>query len=734
MRRFVAWLRSGGNALAPLRVLLVLSVLGPLLLLAAGGWYTRRVAFDNADRDLARIGDVAREHALKVFDTHRLIADQADDMVENVDDATVSLRQAELHHALAVMIAGLPQAVSVTITNRDGLPLVSADPYPVPTDTSLADRDYFVALRDGTARTYVSRVYRRRLSPGTFFGLARRRDAAEGRFAGVVNVLVAPEYFSTFYRTLLGEATGDHDGMELALVRADGAVLVRFPELPNESSRLSPNSPFFRVIGGHPGGGNYSGPSLIDSGAADGHYAYRLVGEHGVYVVSGRLTSAIYADWLRDLASYGLVGVPAMIGLVLITLSALRRTRREQAALVQVRQEMDRREIAEEALRQAQKLEAVGQLTAGVAHDFNNLLTVILGNLEFLKATTGANAAAQQRIAPMEAAAERGARLTAQLLAFSRRQTLQPQPLDLDAVVSGMAEMLRSTMGGTVRVELQRATGLWPALADRTQLELALLNLAINARDAMSQGGTLTVDTRNATLDQPTRLEDPPAGDYVAVSLTDTGAGMTPEVLARVFEPFFTTKPVGHGSGLGLSQVYGFAQQSGGGVAIRSAPGAGTTVRVYLPRSAAAPGSSPGLRRDTTSATERTTVLVVDDDPDVRRITASMLNQLGHRVIQAESGADALSRLAERPLIGLAVIDFAMPEMNGIELADRLRADNPTLPVLFVTGYADTDALAARPQGDLVLHKPFTLHELTTQVAATLRTRRPAQVNGVAGR
>jgi signal transduction histidine kinase/DNA-binding response OmpR family regulator len=317
------------------------------------------------------------------------------------------------------------------------------------------------------------------------------------------------------------------------------------------------------------------------------------------------------------------------------------RTGELAAANRQLLEQIEERERVEATLRQMQRLEAVGQLTSGVAHDFNNLLTVVLGNIRFLeKGMTDENPKTAQRLSFMRQAAERGAKLTSQLLAFSRRQRLEPKPIDLNEAVQGMRDLLESTMGGSVQIETVLRRELWPALVDPTQIELVVLNLAINARDAMEVGGRLTVETSNVTLGAAQRPQEPPAGDYVMIAVGDTGSGMPPEVLAKCFEPFFTTKDIGKGSGLGLSQVLGFAQQSGGGVRIDTREGEGTTVRVYLPRATAR--SRAQLNEPATPLAdplnEACKILLVDDDHGVREITSSMLQEMGHVVLEAGSG------------------------------------------------------------------------------------------------
>ena len=403
------------------------------------------------------------------------------------------------------------------------------------------------------------------------------------------------------------------------------------------------------------------------------------------------------------------------------------RTSELAAANRQLLGQIEERERVESTLRQMQRLEAVGQLTSGVAHDFNNLLTVILGNIGFLEkglAAAGVDGKHSQRLSYMRAAAERGARLTDQLLSFSRRQRLDPRALDLNETVAGMRDLLQSTMGGSVQIETKLARDTWTAFVDPTQLELAILNLAINARDAMQVGGALKVETANATLEGPLFPEDPPAGDYVAVCVTDTGCGMTEHIRAKVFEPFFTTKEVGKGSGLGLSQVLGFAKQSGGGVRIDSRPGQGTSVHIYLPRAetSAAKLPLPGGRSRPAEAFQGASILLVDDDNAVREVTRAMLHELGYRVLEAGSGGGALDLLDRNPGIDLMVVDFAMPGMNGAELARLARGKRPTLPILFVTGFADRAALTDISEFRFVT-KPFLDDDLANGVRLALAER-----------
>jgi signal transduction histidine kinase/CheY-like chemotaxis protein len=402
------------------------------------------------------------------------------------------------------------------------------------------------------------------------------------------------------------------------------------------------------------------------------------------------------------------------------------RTGELEAANRQLQAQIAERQRMEATLGQMQRLEAIGQLTSGIAHDFNNLLTVVIGNIGFLEQALAGDGAGRsgkiaQRLSFMRIAAERGANLTAQLLAFSRRQRLEPKPTDLNDALSSMRDLLRSTLGGTVQIDTRLAPGLWPALVDPTQIELVVLNLAINGRDAMKVGGSLTIATANVTLGSSELPEDPPPGEYVAIEVADNGSGMSEAVRAKAFEPFFTTKEVGRGSGLGLSQVLGFAKQSGGGVRIETALGRGTSVRVYLPRAAESPsGADAGLARDgATKRCEGAVILLLDDDAAVRDVAASMLRDLGYRVLEVDSGAAALELIDHPVRIDAALLDFAMPGMNGAEVARLTAARRPGLPLLFMTGYADISALGGIAEERLV-KKPFVTDELARKLRRVL--------------
>ncbi|SEL94702.1 PAS domain S-box-containing protein [Pseudoxanthomonas sp. GM95] len=379
---------------------------------------------------------------------------------------------------------------------------------------------------------------------------------------------------------------------------------------------------------------------------------------------------------------------------------------------------------AEEALRQAQKMEAVGQLTGGIAHDFNNLLTAITGGLELLKMrlAQGRTQDLDRYINVATNAASRAASLTHRLLAFSRRQTLSPKPTDVKQLVSGIAELIQRTVGPEIALETVNAAGLWPSMIDPSQLENAILNLCINARDAMPNGGKITIETGNRWIDQRTASQRGIApGQYISLCVSDSGTGMTADVIAKAFDPFFTTKPIGMGTGLGLSMIYGFARQSGGAVSIYSELDKGTMVCIYLPRHVGdVEQFEDSLQlEEAPRSLQGETVLVVDDEPAIRALISDVLGDLGYSILEAEDGASGLKILNSDARIDLLVSDVGLPGgMNGRQMADAGRMTRPDLKVLFITGYAENAVLSHGhlDQGMHVLTKPFSLDDLATRI------------------
>ena len=421
--------------------------------------------------------------------------------------------------------------------------------------------------------------------------------------------------------------------------------------------------------------------------------------------------------------------VTAVLG---VAQSALARSYAELSlSNAQLEAQIAEREKAEEALRQAQKMEAIGQLTGGVAHDFNNLLQVILGNLGNVQARlrrqSGLDAGPLERgVAAAIRAGERAATLTGQLLAFSRRQPLAPKPLDVNRLIGAMSDLLHRTLGEAVEVQTVLGARLWQILADGNQLESALLNLAVNARDAMPDGGKLTIETMNTYLDEAYAAteEDVRPGQFVVIAVSDTGTGMDAATIGKAFDPFFTTKDIGQGTGLGLSQVYGFIKQSGGHAKIYSEVGQGTTVRLYLPRLISeAAEQEPVAAADLQPRGGTEVILVVEDEADVRHFAVDMLRELGYEVIEAADGAAALASIESRADIKLMFTDVGLPgRFNGRQLADEAARRRPGLKILYTTGYA-RNAIVHQGRLDAgveLIGKPFTYAALAARVRAIL--------------
>jgi signal transduction histidine kinase/CheY-like chemotaxis protein len=539
----------------------------------------------------------------------------------------------------------------------------------------VADRDYFIAQADRDMGTYVGQILQPRVRKVPFFGVSRRRPAPSGQFAGVIMVAVVPQVFTDFYNEL-----GRDNTASFSLARSDGAILARHPEAPGGVTHFGRNSGFMLNVTNNPEGGIVTSNNSVDG--FQRRIAYRKLGYANLYVSDGLETRTIVNEWMWLMASHLFFGVPATTFLFILVLLTKRRTQAFYA-------EAERREIAEQALRQSQKMEAVGQLTGGVAHDFNNLLTIIIGNLGIAKRGV-VEARAERALNNALVGAERAAQLTQRLLAFSRRQPLNPRVLDVNRLIVSISDLLTRTLGENIELETIGGAGLWSVEVDSSELESTLLNLALNARDAMPEGGKLTIETSNAYLDDEyCRQHDGVVpGQYVLIGITDSGAGMSTETIDRAFEPFFTTKEAGKGTGLGLSQVYGFMKQSEGHVKIYSEPGVGTTIKLYLPRR---DGDETAISTENSEGSDRgrgETILIVEDDDGVRQYAAEILRDLNYQVIEAKDSATALRLLDADKKFDLLLTDVVLPGKNGRELANEVEKRRPEVKIIFMTGYS----------------------------------------------
>jgi len=661
-------------ALRLLKTMLVASIVLPAALFSYVGWINYNEALAHADEQLTASLNILSEHASKEFQSVDLVFTSVDAILGTLSDEQLKANEEALHLQLSKLEKALATVDAIFVADKSGHALVSSTIFPLSADMSVANRDYFLAQVERDAGTYVGAVLQSRATKQQFFGVSRRRPARDGQFNGIITVAILPKVFSEFYNQLAGDTTAS-----FSLAKSDGTILVRYPAAPEGITKFGPDSGFMLSVINHPEGGVVTTSSVDD---VQRRIAYRKLGYADLYVSDGLRTEAIYSGWLRLMASHLIFGIPATLFLFVLVLLTMRRTRGFYA-------ESERRELAEQALRQSQKMEAVGQLTGGVAHDFNNLLTIIIGNLGIAKRGV-VEARAERALNNALVGAERAAQLTQRLLAFSRRQPLNPRVLDVDKLIVSISDLLARTLGENIKLEAIGAAGLWKVEVDASELESTLLNLALNARDAMPEGGKLTIETSNAYLDDEycRQHEGLTPGQYVLIAITDSGAGMSSETIDRAFEPFFTTKEAGKGTGLGLSQVYGFMKQSNGHVKIYSEPGEGTTIKLYLPRR---DRDEAALSRDDDIGSEQgrgETILIVEDDDGVRQYASEILRDLNYQIIEAKDSATALRLLDAEKKFDLLLTDVVLPGKNGRELATEVESRRPGTKVIFMTGYS----------------------------------------------
>lgn len=683
-------------------------------LFAFASWNSFRNLKALTDERLTRSLDVQQEEAQKTFELVNLALNAANDLVEGMSDSEIRKNDGRLNLVLKKLVGEIPIIQSIWIYGRDGRALISSwlDP---PPEEIFSDRDYFQAHVNADVGTYYGRVYESRFNAQPFFTVSRRL-VRDGAFAGVVEISVLPSNFFRFFSTLAST-----EGQQYALIRNDGLILARYPVAPpSATDRLDEHTGFRRSIARSPKDGLYTATSPLDH--IERRFAFRRFGTTPLYLTSGIAISAVRDEWIWGMAPHLIFGIPVTLILFLTLFAVLRRTERLCG-------EINRRSAAEEALRQSQKLDAIGHLTGGVAHDFNNLLTIIIGNLEAAQRqletwTDGSQIKLGRRLESAMRGAQRAATLTKRLLAFSRQQPLSPMILDVNRALNGLSDFLRRALGEDVSLEIVGGGGVWPVEADPAELEAAILNLAVNARDAMPDGGKLTIEASNSYLDDAYCKQnvDIQPGQYVQIAATDTGSGMTKEVIDRAFEPFFTTKQTGQGTGLGLSQVYGFVKQSGGHIKIYSEAGDGTTIKIYLPRFF---GKSSALEEDKSDPSRGRPgecVLVVEDDADVRSYVVETLGTLGYDVLEAADAEDALRLLDEYKTVQLLLTDVVMPGMNGRKLAEEATRRQPSLKVLYMTGYS-RNAIVHQGRLDTgveLIQKPVTSEHLAATVRKVL--------------
>jgi two-component system NtrC family sensor kinase len=687
------------TVLWPLQLLVFASLLGPTLFFAYTAWDDYHRIRQQADERIERALDVVQEHSLKAFQTIERTMAETNEVLRGLTPEQIRAEEARLQSRLRRTQDALPQIEAIWVFDKSGRPLVSSTILPVPHDLDNSDRDYFKVQAEQDAGTFIGKTITSKVGNIRFFVVSQRRPTQDGSFDGIVAISVRPEHFREYYGRI-SRALAD----SISLIRSDGEFLARYPSSGNEPLQLTPGNVLLPAIQSSAQSGLITAVSQLDG--IKRLIGYRKVPGYPIYVTTGIETANLWRDlWLRmgQLLAFGL---PATLGLFAISLLALRRTRSFHA-------EVERREIAEAALKQAQRLEAVGHLTGGVAHDFNNLLMVVKGNVDRLRRYP-MEERQKRSLDAIETAAGRGASLVRQLLSFSRQQTHEPEIVDLSRYLLDLQDMLRSSLRGDIAIDMRLPTGLWNTKVDLNELELAILNIAVNARDAMPGGGRLLIEAWNLSLRDPDVVGL--QGDFVALSITDTGSGIPEDVLPHVFEPFYTTKAVGKGTGLGLSQVYGFARQSGGTATALAEAGRGTTITLYLPRTLEATAGGSVHRPETPIRAGHGHILLVEDNLDIAEVTRSSLQEIGFQVTHVADARAALAALRPGAAFNLIFSDIVMPgDLNGVDLARIVRSQHPSLPVLLATGYSAV-AQTAMDEGFTILRKPYGTMELNAAI------------------
>jgi signal transduction histidine kinase/CheY-like chemotaxis protein len=696
------------------RIAMIGSIALPALLYAVVAWLTYSQAMDEARERLERAGRIAQEHAQRVVETNEVLSRGLLNAIEGLSDAQIDARHAVLHEQLERLVQGLPQLHSLWVWGADGRPLATSR-FPDPPAIDVSDREYFqwaqVHRGDGW---FVSRPLVSRSTGELFFSFTKRREDADGRFRGAISVSLYPAFFVDFYRDLARR----EPGLAVSLVRTDGAIVASTASTGREHE-WSADRQLMAALRTDATSGELSEAASVDDGAR--RIAYRRIERLPVYAVVSLDTRTILADWRQDMGILGAFAFPLALGLAFVCWLAKSNALRLAAAVQAYREEVDQRARAEEALRQAQKLEALGQITGGVAHDFNNVLMVVQTSNELARRLVAAGKDSTRAFVSVDQAVKTGTQLTRQLLTFARRQPLQAAVVSLQQVMPPLLSLIQTTVGGAIRVKGGVDETCGPIHVDLAEFELALINLAVNARDAMPGGGVLTM------VALPAPADEAHGGRHVLVTVADTGEGIPPEIRGRIFEPFFTTKRPGVGTGLGLSQVYGFASQAGGSVTLESAVGAGTTVTLRLPVTDAAPEQPGGAA----AALPRLSghLLLVEDNAAIAAALEPLLAQLGLDAEHVLSADDALALLdARADEFDVVLTDIVMPgSRTGLELAARMAERWPELPLVLMSGYAPElqRALAA---GLVVLPKPCSPVALGAALERALegRQRQPA--------
>jgi signal transduction histidine kinase/ActR/RegA family two-component response regulator len=701
-----------GVTLAWLRGAMWLALAVPTVLFVAVAFNLHRETLAQAQFRVDSAARVSEEHALKVLETNVALLTRVADVLGDAAPAELLAREKQLHEQLVRMAAGLRQLQGIFVIGADGRMVVTNRRFPAPREIDYSDRPAVRHHIANGAQPYFSEVLTSRATGEPFFDMSVRHVRADGSLAHVISASMVPAYFADFYSDLAGKDSGLH----IALLRDDGTVLASGPATQAESGKAASAA---ASITQQPavGGLREAGTGLV---------ADRQLGRYPVHIVAWMERPAVLAPWYRQMVLLAGFAFPSAVALMYVAWVALQRTRRSLDTLRRLEDETAHRLRVEDVLRQAQKLEALGRLSGGIAHDFNNLLMVV-GNNVYLQRRMQPGLADSPQLAAIERAAAAGTKLTRQLLSFSRRQALRPEQVQLQQRLASVLELLVPALGASIPIESQVDADTAPIEVDMAELELALLNLAINARDALPGGGRLHITAANAPVGEPPSLAAAtgPAQGYVVISVTDNGQGIAPQDMQRVFEPFFTTKGVGHGTGLGLSQVYGFCTRAGGVATIESRLGEGTTVRLYFPARQQAAAAAQAAPAATPDALRGVRALLVEDNEEVARATVAVLETMGCVVRLLPSAEQAETLLRTRAgVFDVLLSDIAMSgAIDGIELAIRSLVAHPDLPVLLMTGYSDSMQRAA-DLGLEVLPKPCAPAVLAQAIQTAIARKR----------
>ncbi|SAL77844.1 periplasmic sensor hybrid histidine kinase [Caballeronia terrestris] len=708
-----------------LLLVLIGSILVPLVCLAVYGYYDYQRRIANADDLVERVVRVANEHAVKVIDLNQQLVTRIVDMLGESDDQNVSGREAQLHRTLDDVGGGFPQVAAISVFGVNGDLLANSRYYPVPR-VSVGGREDFRSARAMAPVTYFSLPLRGKVGQADVFTTTMGRVSHGGQFLGAVSIALKRDYFSDFYR----ELAGSDPALTIGLYRRDGGIMVRYPPEP-AGAHPATNTPFTNAFRNNELYGRLRMTSTVDN--VDKLLAYRRVADYPLYVAAGYAMESIYQNWWRNCALVAAIALVPCVVVWLLVVFSIRRLNAEQAAWERWQAEVAIRLSIEASSRQLRRMGALGNLVANVAHDFNNLLMVVASNMELARRKNFSDV--EPEVLAVERATAGAESLARRLMSVARKQPLKQELVDPAAWLPGIAELMKSSVQANIVVSIELSPDLWTVRADPVELELALVNIVVNASEAMPRGGRIVIRCQNVRV--KAGESELPNGEYVLISVSDNGEGMSDDVRQRAFEPLFTTKVRGAGTGLGLAQVLAACEQAGGTARITSVPGAGTTVRLYLPHHhAAAPLETPLppvpppseaepfiAEHERDAEPERhqelrgMSVLLVEDNADVAAAVSAVLEVFGCAVHHVESADAGFELLGQGYGFDLVLSDIQMPgSMNGIDLAEQILLRLPSQKVVLMTGYAD-ELERAKHLGVLILAKPFDMEDLRELVA-----------------